>query len=106
MSVVTCSNEEGEMKTGLDKGAQTLPHPKAVHLVPLSTPQLQPIVAMRGSVTRHSGFSSEDRNLYFYLKIGQYLKIGNVWSIKTTATAKNMSLSHVSLAGSLSAFRS
>lgn len=37
-SVVTCSNKEGEMKTGLDKGAQTLPHPKAVHLVPLSTP--------------------------------------------------------------------
>lgn len=35
---VGTSNKEGEMKTGLDKGAQTLPHPKAVHLVPLSTP--------------------------------------------------------------------
>lgn len=64
---------------------------RSTSLAPLKGCHCHSVVAMTNTVTRHSGFSSEDGSLNFYIKKFQFLDI-----------AYCVAMSHISLVGSLS----
>lgn len=81
------------MKTGLH-------HPKGPAII-----QFHPTVAMRNRVTRYSGFSSEDGNLEFNIKVSNFQILATVRSIKNKQTCIQARFYFKLLAGHLT-FRS